>query len=208
MGALTFFLPCGFTQAMQLYAISTGSITAGALTMGVFALGTTPGLLGIGGLTSVIKGAYSKLFFKTVGLAVALLAFYNISNGYNLSGLQLSEYMLITINLAGSSAAAGANSDDSTETPIAGVQVIKATYTASDDMFPKSFSVKAGQPVRLEVLAKDDGVGCMGSVAVPKLSKQVDTFKKGETSVFEFTPKSAGAYKITCAMGIPHGTLS
>ena len=25
LGALTFFLPCGFTQAMQLYAISTGS---------------------------------------------------------------------------------------------------------------------------------------------------------------------------------------
>jgi uncharacterized protein len=30
-GALSFFLPCGFTQAMQLYAISTGSFIQGAL---------------------------------------------------------------------------------------------------------------------------------------------------------------------------------
>src|SRR3989338_8292066 len=33
-GAATFFLPCGFTQAMQLYAVSTGSFTRGALIMG------------------------------------------------------------------------------------------------------------------------------------------------------------------------------
>lgn len=208
MGALTFFLPCGFTQAMQLYAISTGSVTSGALTMGVFALGTAPGLLGIGGLTSIIKGAYSRLFFKTVGLAVALLAFYNISNGYNLTGLQLSDYSPITINLGGREAAAGTNTEEEPAPAAAGVQVLKATYTASNDMSPRSFSVKVGQPVRLEVLAKDDGVGCMGSVAVPKLSRQVDVFKKGETSVFEFTPKTKGAFQITCAMGIPHGTIN
>ena len=29
LGALTFFLPCGFTQAMQIYAMSTGSVVAG-----------------------------------------------------------------------------------------------------------------------------------------------------------------------------------
>ena len=88
LGASTFFLPCGFTQAMQLYAISTGSPLQGALTMGVFALGTTPGLLGVGGLTSVIKGQSSKLFFKTAGVIVMLLAFFNISNGLNLIGVK------------------------------------------------------------------------------------------------------------------------
>lgn len=48
----------------------------------------------------------------------------------------------------------------------------------------------------------------MGSIAVPRLSKQVDVFKKGETSIFEFTPKTKGQYQITCAMGIPHGTIN
>ncbi len=41
-GALTFFLPCGFTLAMQAYAITTGSFTTGALTLMAFALGTAP----------------------------------------------------------------------------------------------------------------------------------------------------------------------
>ena len=62
-GALTFFLPCGFTQAMQLYAVSTGSFTQGFLIMGLFALGTSLGLLGVGGLSSIFKGKKAKLFF-------------------------------------------------------------------------------------------------------------------------------------------------
>ncbi len=42
VGGATFFLPCGFTQAMQFYAVSTGSAVTGALTMLSFALGTLP----------------------------------------------------------------------------------------------------------------------------------------------------------------------
>lgn len=42
LGALTFFLPCGFTQAMQLYAISSGNFISGALIMSLFAIGTKP----------------------------------------------------------------------------------------------------------------------------------------------------------------------
>src|SRR3989344_7478863 len=55
-GALTFFLPCGFTQAMQVYAISTGSFSQGAIIMFLFALGTMPGLVWNGCLNSCCKG--------------------------------------------------------------------------------------------------------------------------------------------------------
>jgi sulfite exporter TauE/SafE len=37
-GAVTFFLPCGFTLAMQVYAVSTGNFLTGALVMLLFAL--------------------------------------------------------------------------------------------------------------------------------------------------------------------------
>jgi len=83
-GAMTFFLPCGFTQAMQLYAVSTGSITKGALIMMLFALGTAPGLLGVGGLSSVFKGQKAKLFFMASGIAVIILGIFNISNASKL----------------------------------------------------------------------------------------------------------------------------
>jgi sulfite exporter TauE/SafE/copper chaperone CopZ len=47
LGAATFFLPCGFTQAMQIYALSTASPLMAGMVMATFALGTTPGLLAL-----------------------------------------------------------------------------------------------------------------------------------------------------------------
>ena len=55
--------------------------------MGLFAIGTMPGLLGVGGLTSVVDGQAAKRFFRVAGVAVMAMAILNISNGYNLSGL-------------------------------------------------------------------------------------------------------------------------
>ena len=37
VGVVTFFLPCGFTQAMQIYAVSTGSFWLGGLSLAIFA---------------------------------------------------------------------------------------------------------------------------------------------------------------------------
>ena len=61
IGAGTFFLPCGFTQALQLYALSSGSFAAGALVMGAFALGTVPSLVALGAFAGSWKGKSSKL---------------------------------------------------------------------------------------------------------------------------------------------------
>src|SRR3989344_4788078 len=57
VGIGTFVLPCGFTQSMQLYALTTGSFMHGALTMFVFALGTFPvlALLSFGSLNIAHK---------------------------------------------------------------------------------------------------------------------------------------------------------
>lgn len=81
-GIVTFFLPCGFTQAMQFYALSTGSFWTGAFTMSAFALGTFPVLAFIGFSSfSFGKGRTANIFFKTVGLVVIAFALFNILNG-------------------------------------------------------------------------------------------------------------------------------
>lgn len=195
LGALTFFLPCGFTQVMQLYAISTGSPLKAALVMSVFALGTTPGLLGIGGLTSIVKGAFAKSFFRFAGVVVIALAFFNISNGMNLSGLTTG----FTLS---------ASTKVTSTVPAGNAQVLKTVYTTDSDIQPNTFTVKAGQPVRMEIDVKDDGFGCMGSFALPKLSDRVEMLVKGKTLVYQFTPATPGTYNITCAMGVPRGTIT
>lgn len=88
-----------------------------------------------------------------------------------------------------------------------GVKVLKAIYDTDGYFKPRKFQVKAGSKVRLEVLAKIDGEGCMGSIMVPDFSEEVYGFEQGKTVAFEFTPQTPGEYAITCAMGIPHGVI-
>ncbi|HXK38434.1 MAG TPA: sulfite exporter TauE/SafE family protein [Candidatus Paceibacterota bacterium] len=88
VGIATFFLPCGFTQSMQIYALGTGSFITGALTMLFFALGTLPvlALLSFSSL-SITGSAKSGIFFKTAGLIVIMFAVFNILNGLVAYGL-------------------------------------------------------------------------------------------------------------------------
>ena len=81
VGIATFFLPCGFTQSMQLYALTTGTFLKGGLTMLSFALGTLP-ILAIVSFSSfsIQNSSKSGIFFKTAGLIVILFALFNIIN--------------------------------------------------------------------------------------------------------------------------------
>ncbi len=88
VGIATFFLPCGFTQSMQLYTLSTGSFMAGALTMFAFALGTLPVLALISFSSfSIRESSRAGIFFKSAGLIVILFAMMNIVNSLVIIGL-------------------------------------------------------------------------------------------------------------------------
>lgn len=88
LGIATFFLPCGFTQSMQIYALSTGSFWTGAMTMSAFALGTLPvlALLSFSSL-SVHTKAQSGVFFKTAGLVVIFFGAFNLLSSLVAAGL-------------------------------------------------------------------------------------------------------------------------
>lgn len=197
MGGLTFFLPCGFTQAMQLVAIGSGSFLTGSIVMGLFAIGTAPGLLGVGGLTSFIKGEFSKIFFRFAGVLVVLLAIYNISNGLNLTGYKFSLG-------GGQSGSSNSNSIDKNAT------VLKTVFVpseGSDDISPSKFNVQVGKPYVLEVDAKGDGEGCMSTIMIPGVYNNPLLITKGIMRL-PFVIDKPGTYNITCAMGIVRGTIT
>lgn len=193
MGALTFFLPCGFTQAMQLFAVTSGSFVSGALIMALFALGTAPGLLSIGGLTSVLTGKKAKLFFKFSGLVVVFLGLYNFANALTIAGL--------TTNL---DAPSKIEINDPNVTMANGVQTVKMTENNSG-YSPNQFTIKKGVPVRWIINAKAP-YSCASSLIVPKLGIR-KTLKAGE-NVIEFTPKEAGKLPFSCSMGMYTGVFN
>lgn len=87
IGAATFILPCGFTQSMQLYSLTTGSFLDGALTMTVFALGTLPVLALLSFSSLSIKKMQTGVFYKTAGLVVIFFGLFNLMNSLVAIGL-------------------------------------------------------------------------------------------------------------------------
>ncbi len=86
IGFATFFLPCGFTQSMQVVALSSGSFVSGMLIMLAFALGTLPVLALLSfGSASFAHSRYAPLFFKSAGVVVIGLGLFALLSG--LAGL-------------------------------------------------------------------------------------------------------------------------
>jgi sulfite exporter TauE/SafE/copper chaperone CopZ len=86
IGFGTFFLPCGFTQSMQVAAVSSGSFVSGMLIMFEFALGTLPMLAFLSfGSASFAHGKHAPLFFKAAGVVVIGLGVFALLAG--LAGL-------------------------------------------------------------------------------------------------------------------------
>lgn len=86
LGIGTFFLPCGFTQSMQVSALSSGSFISGLLIMFFFALGTLPMLLLLSfGSASFAHSKHAPLFFKSAGIVVIGLGLFALLAG--LAGL-------------------------------------------------------------------------------------------------------------------------
>jgi sulfite exporter TauE/SafE/copper chaperone CopZ len=88
VGIVTFFLPCGFTQSMQIYTLTTGSFLKGGLTMLSFALGTLPVLVLLSfSSLSIQKKTQSGIFFKAAGLIVIFFAVFNLMNTLAAAGI-------------------------------------------------------------------------------------------------------------------------
>jgi sulfite exporter TauE/SafE/copper chaperone CopZ len=86
IGVGTFFLPCGFTQAMQVAALSSGSFVSGLLIMEAFAIGTFPTLALLSfGSASFARSKHAPLFFKSAGVVVLGLGMFALLAG--LAGL-------------------------------------------------------------------------------------------------------------------------
>ncbi len=194
LGALTFFTPCGFTQAMQLYALSSGSWLAGATIMGLFALGTAPGILSLGTLASAIKGKISNFLFILVGMGLIFFSMFNIANGYKL--LSLSGSWSWPSKTSNSVSLEGVEMKD-------GQQIIRMTQS-SRGYTPNKFKLIKDVPVKW-IITSTSPNSCSSSLIVPKfnIEKQLAS---GE-NIIEFTPKVLGKVGFSCSMGMYTGSF-
>ena len=192
LGVATFFLPCGFTQAVQVYALSTGSpLTAGAI-MAVFAIGTAPGLLALSGLPSIVPATARPWFTHVVGVVVLAFALVNGTAALRLLG--------VTPALAAGPSTAA--------TPVVtmedGVQVLR-TFQVADGYLPADAALYAGVPTRWIVESMAGG-SCAIFLQAPSLGVAV-TLQKGDNAI-DLPPLRAGRIDYSCSMGMYGGSLT
>ncbi|MDP3985255.1 MAG: sulfite exporter TauE/SafE family protein [bacterium] len=202
LGAATFFLPCGFTQSLQVFALTTGSFFASASVLAGFAVGTAPALLALGWASSALKGKAGKLFFQFSGALVIVLGLWNIQNGLTVAGYPLT---MPNFSRPDTAIAANASGSDPNVVLEGDTQVITMKLTARSPYYSPSdvFTVQAGKPVRMVINGR--GTGCRGFFQIPKARVGIPLDQN--VNVVEFTPKSAGNYTFSCSMGMYRGTL-
>jgi len=190
LGAITYFLPCGFTQATQVYALGLASPWQSALTMAVFAIGTAPAIIFIGSLRGFLKSNFYQYFMKTVAVGVLILGLYYASNFLSIYG----------INFGFNNFNKGIYSDVKIENgkQIINMDVISGGYS------PNYFSVKKGIPVKWIVNGKNV-FGCQGYFVVPTLNIS-KALNEGE-NIIEFTPTETGFINFSCGMGMYRGRI-
>lgn len=191
LGALTFFLPCGFTQSLQLVALASGSFFTGSMTMFIFALGTLPALLGISAISSTVKGSLSRLFLRFSGALVLVLSIFNLNNGLLLTGVDAASLLStsnqnITVN------------DPNVVQEADGSQTILMRVTAYG-YSPREFTVQGGKPTFVKAMADSDIGGCASVLTAPTFGL-TKWLRPGENILGPFTPKQD--FLLMCSMGM------
>jgi sulfite exporter TauE/SafE/copper chaperone CopZ len=193
LGALTFFLPCGFTQSLQLVALASGNFVTGALTMSTFALGTLPSLLGISAISSTAKGSSSRLFLRFAGTFVFVLALGNINSGFALTGINLAAAFDISSNTPSASAHLNGN-----------VQQVSMKVTANGYV-PSNLTITAGVPVKWLIDGAGAG-GCTSQIVIPSLNI-MKSLSRGINEI-DFTAPNPGRLAFSCSMGMVRGSFT
>lgn len=222
VGLLNGMMPCGPLQAMQLYALSTGSAFSGALSMLLFSLGTVPLMFGLGALSSVLSKRFTSRMMTASAALVVTMGVFMFTNGVVLSGMrwrvsapvpapasgraQVSTQAPATGDAAGAAAAA----QDAPEQGLAvagSAEPVQEVRTRLSPGYYEPITVEAGVPVRWTIVAGPGSLnGCNEAIVIPAYGIQRG-LQYGE-NVIEFTPTEPGKVPFSCWMGMIRSAIT
>jgi len=187
VGLLNGLMPCGPLQAMQLYALGTGSFIAGALSMFMFSLGTVPLLFAFGALGSMLSSKFAKNMVKVSAMLVIVLGIVMMNRGMAFTGISFG------------SLATSASTDNATISSIVGEE--QQVMTTLDGGSYSPIAVQAGTPVKWTInVDEGDLNGCNNEMIIPEYNIK-QKLKVGE-NVITFTPTETGKFGYSCWMGM------
>lgn len=196
IGFLNGFMPCGPLQALQIYALASGSALTGGLSMAAYGLGTAPLMLGFGNVISMFGQSRLKQVMKISGVIVVLLGLLTLNRAWG-SFSWNGETEPLPVNEASvQSKNSTKNIDSSSNSQTAKMKVTSQGYV------PNTLTVKKDVPVKWVIDATGMS-GCTSAISFPAFG--VDKQLKRSENIIEFTPKVAGTYKFSCGMQMVWG---
>lgn len=206
VGLLNGLMPCGPLQAMQIYALSTGSALQGALSMFLFAVGTVPLMFTLGALSSFLSEKFNKKMMKVSAALVIILAVVMIDRGLSLSGISLDINVNGTsLTPSGQFATSSTSKQGYPNPSTINGDVQEVTTTLKNGEY-SPITVQKGVKVKWTIKVEaGDLNGCNNPVTIPKynISKKLVV---GD-NVIEFTPTDTGKIVYTCWMGMVRSNI-
>lgn len=190
-GLLNGLMPCGPLQAMQLYALSTGSILLGALSMFIFSLGTIPLVFGFGLLFTSLKGKHNVIIQRISSVLVILLSLVMLNRSFIYLGIDISQSIKNTLIKS--------------EYKEYAIAEIKGDYQYVEIKLNSNgytpIVVQKGIPVvfniKVDIIQK---YGCTGAIRIPEFNIE-QQLHNGDNLV-KFTPTKTGDISYSCWMGM------
>jgi sulfite exporter TauE/SafE/plastocyanin domain-containing protein len=209
VGLFNGLMPCGPLQAMQLYALSTGSPLAGGISMFLFCLGTTPLMFGIGALSSFLSGAKGRVFSRRVmkagAMLVTVMGMTMFSYGLGLSGIDFGVPGRVFAAANPFNPKADGTGDTAFTPAIEnGVQIVNSVL--SGGRYP-AITVQEGIPVRWTINAPAGSINGCNNRMIIREYKIEHRFTPGN-NVIEFTPERSGRFPYSCWMGMIRSSIT
>ena len=190
IGLLNGLMPCGPLQSMQIYALSTGSILRGALSMLLFSLGTVPLMLGLGLFSGKLNRRRAGYMLTVSALLIFVMGIHMAGNGLALSGISLT---------SGPRNEAAIMAEYRGDMQYVRTEVDYGSYEA--------FIVRKGIPVEWTIMVPEGKLnGCNGEIVVPGMDLSVK-LHEGD-NIVSFTPDEAGTIPYSCWMGMIKSSIS
>jgi sulfite exporter TauE/SafE/plastocyanin domain-containing protein/copper chaperone CopZ len=184
VGLLNGLMPCGPLQSMQIYALGSGGIVPGGLSMLFFSLGTVPLMLGFSVFNTFLSRKFQSRMLKVGAMLVMMLGVVMVGRGLNLSGIG---FQPAPAALPKNVARLGN-----------GYQTVETTLSSGEY---EPLVVQKGVPVKWTINADSASLnGCNNPVTVPRFNI-VKKMVPG-ANLIEFTPDAPGDITYTCWMGM------
>lgn len=200
LGAMTIFIPCGTTLAMETLAVASANPIMGAAILGVFVLGTSPLFFGVGWLTSVLGSNFRAKFLRIAAVAIIYLGFSSVNGslvaiGSPFSAQSIYERVNTKFNF----------DTDENEKKLVSVSQGAEIIVSTNGYSPNYLKVRIGSPVTIKLTSKD-AYSCASAFRIPTLGISKN-LQPNESYTFEFTPQKIGKIPFTCSMGMYTGII-